>query len=494
MKNPITIYGNILVQNLQKYIDEIKKNKYYLEYKTKFEKYISYKKYGKAFGEYKKMDNLIRKKILCGLTENLNSFKNILATNADIYWADNNNTVYLILNVAILNRKIFIPKNNNIEQSFVNYIQGKSFKFPDDVKNFLTNIIKNKNNNWSSINSSSSKLYYSTYTPGSISISTGYTITGSYTCNYESYDNNGYMGLVFTPGSSGNTAEFTVTNPNFGPINLTIISVGGGGSAGQYGAGGGGGGITYLNSANLPNNSNFNLTIGTGGTWDYTTGKGSNGQNSVITLYVPDYDPDYELISYGGSCNNDNPNGGTGGSINNLYDSSFSTFSPGAGGGGGGAGGYYDPANNFIGSGIGGLGGCDISGNFCGQNGYNTNNNYVPGNGGSSFYNYKNIPITVPFYTSPSTTLNLGGAGGGGGQYNSNGSTTYYYGYPGNGFGGQVISSINSESVTTSSISGTTNNYGNGGGAGATYDTSNSNTWGNGGFGTIIIYYNINST
>jgi hypothetical protein len=280
------------------------------------------------------------------------------------------------------------------------------------------------------------------------------------TCTLDT--NNGFTGLIFNlnSGNSGN-ATFTL-NRNY---NMTIIVVaGGGGGGGGNGGGGGGGGTIYLSDSFTA--GSYQIQVGGGGTAGGTAINGGGGNTSSFNS------PKYLTSGGGGGLTRgNNGNGGNGGSTSTVVPPP-PVMNYSFGGGGGGGGGYV----NGITTSLGGLGGALAGDPGQGMQGSIIGTTYA-GNGGNSYnYNYPAPPggINLPFLNTP-TTIQVGGGGAGGGI--SNGSTIS--GGCGLGQGGTFPFVSN---TGQSSISNTTNGYGNGGGGGV-------GNGGAGGDGVVIIYW-----
>jgi len=268
------------------------------------------------------------------------------------------------------------------------------------------------------------------------SYNVSYINTNNFIGNYVIYNNNGYIGYVFSYGSG------TITfNQNLNNVNIILCGGGGGGGDGSNnpntntGGGGGGGGTAYFSGLSFSNNQQFNIIVGTGGTYIQPNGTNSTfGNNS-------------NFIGYGGlNSNLTTCNGGNGGNGN------------GNGGGGGGGGGGYTNS----GSSTGGTGGSIMPGNTnqgsSGQSNTNPISNGAYG-GNSYLYNNNNNGIQMPFLPGqPSiqfggggqgsiTTSSRGGQSGlgvGGSQNNptgyfgENGTNNINSGFGGGGGGGSV--------------------------------------------------------
>jgi hypothetical protein len=324
-----------------------------------------------------------------------------------------------------------------------------------------------------------------------------YNITSLVNTSYTTYSNNGYTGIVF---DNNNSTAFTTGTAlinfckNVNNASILIVGGGGGGGSGDTeatqlypsgGSAGSGGAITYLTGQTISGSTNINLTIGFGGAGRTPGNQGQgagSGQSGTASLF--------STISSGGGSGGSGIGGGGAGPAGSSNSSS--------GGGGGGGGGAYRTAGLYPAPGVtnGGLGGSGLSGVNPGTNGSNAiydlgpdpNPPFTPadpvihfngGNGGAS-----GIPtVTLPFTPSP-VTLNLGGGGGGGGSVSGGGA--------GNGTGGVAGTSVLGNYYGDNALYGIANNaYGGGGGGGGiqNYTVGNTNIGGNGGNGTVIIWW-----
>lgn len=339
----------------------------------------------------------------------------------------------------------------------------------DKYKSIFDNIMKTKiSGQWNDFIDGKYTSSIS-YTPGTVSVSVADDVTFtifSSTAIYETYNNNGYTGIVINQAST--SMQFTSLPSN--PVSLLAVGCGGGPSSNN--CGGGGGGITY----------NPNITLTTDPFEIYVINSGGNesipppplpssyhsSSSSTPPPPPPQYDGNngasttfdlYESYGGGGAIYKDNK-GGVGGSINTTF------------GGGGGAGGSCTGYNQ--------LGGMNSIGQNPGNNSFT--NNGLPANGGSSYYsNGTSIPITVPFYSEKSTIINCGGGGAAtSGNNNENGGG-------GNGIGGQYLINSN-QSINGSTIA---NSYG--GGAGSLMSFNSQGTlqqnYGHGGGGVIMLWW-----
>lgn len=294
--------------------------------------------------------------------------------------------------------------------------------------------------------------YFSSFTPGTISVGVTDTITFNATSNiiYSTYSNNGYSGVVInsTCESTSETITFTSIPSS---TQISFLSVGGGGGGGES-CGGGGGGITYtqnLPSEYFPVGSELNIIVGT------------QSKNTIFG----------SLISYGGQNGGTDINsGGNGGGINSIY------------GGGGGAGASVEVEYWSATS-----GGTNSIGQNPGQIPANSNNPNYPGstNGGDSYYQNG---IVVPFYESENTTIFCGGGGGPSDEDYGEGTTTANrsnYGTAGCGIGGIFQTTPGNINANTQE-----NSYGGGGGSSWTeIGKIEEQTDGNGGNGVIMFWW-----
>ena len=321
------------------------------------------------------------------------------------------------------------------------------------------------------------------------------TITSLVNTSYTTYSNNGYTGIVFNNDDSTTfTTGTAVINFCKNVNNASILIVGGGGGGGSGdreptevhpagGAAGSGGAITYLTNQTISGPTNINLTIGFGGAGNKTANAGqgnTGGQDGTASLF--------STISSGG--------GGKGSGIGGSGASPAGSSNSSSGGGGGGGGGAYRKAGLYPAPGVtkGGLGGSGLSGVNPGTNGSNAiydlgpdpNPPYTPadpvthfngGNGGASGI----LTVTLPFTPSP-VTLNLGGGGGGGGSVSGGGA--------GNGTGGAAGTNTLGNYYGADALYGIPHSaYGGGGGGGGIDYIGNTNIGGNGGNGTVIIWW-----
>jgi hypothetical protein len=311
-----------------------------------------------------------------------------------------------------------------------------------------------------------------------------YNITAPINTTVTQYINNGYTGIVFdvnasysslVPPTTGSCTLKFCTNVN---VNILIVGGGGGGAAGDNGTsatagggGGGGGAITYITNFTLPGITNIQINIGGGG-WGRTPGNGGfgneagqGGANSLLS-----YSSSSFISGGGGGGIGDGTTVGYGGGLGG--DSSGIA---GGYGGGGGGGAYQSGGGSINNGGSGGSG--QPSGTNPGISGSNAlSSGTSGGNGGASAL----TTVTLPFTTVPAT-INLGGGGGGGGSVSGGGS--------GNGNGGTAGTSSGSSSGANA-LSGISNtSYGGGGGGGGINSNSALDIGGNGGNGTVIIWW-----
>lgn len=181
--------------------------------------------------------------------------------------------------------------------------------------------------------------------------------------------------VVITFTSTGNL-KFVGTSDGITNVNAEMLIVGAGGAGGfDQGGGGGAGGILYTNNVPIINNTNYVVSIGSGGT---ATGvsptKGGTGSNSSVVCSPASVSLIADGGGGGGSLNtrpgspggsggggngyNNNPDRPTGGSA--IGPSDVTGFPGGGGGqyhggGGGGAGGAGTSQHPFGGPGGAGL-------------------------------------------------------------------------------------------------------------------------------------------
>jgi hypothetical protein len=256
-----------------------------------------------------------------------------------------------------------------------------------------------------------------------------------------------------------------------------LIVAGGGGGSNDHGGGGGAGGL-LTGTFSTPTITNYNVTVGAGGTGgpalrSTSSGLGTNGQNSTL----------FSFTAIGG---------GRAGSLTNGAAAS-------GGSGGGGGGGFSGAGTTAAGAGTSGQG-------FAGGTGFNSSPPYTGGGGGGATQAGAigtnsnptgnggaglNLSTVFPNWgtNSSNTTTGTRGffAGGGGGcsRYNAN-----VFGL--GGVGGGARGATN----TSPAVSGTANTGGGGGGAnryaaGGTHASSSIGPAGAGGSGIVIIRYEI---
>ena len=291
---------------------------------------------------------------------------------------------------------------------------------------------------------------------------------------------------------SGTSNELPITFHKSIKLNYLIIGGGGGGGQGltlsnidaysQAGGGGGGGGIIYdnTNTLQIPEGTTLKIFVGNGG-----AGNNNNTSNTTSQSYIGNAGTKSYITSTFNDISFNALGGYPGGGYNNsLYlvsgnggNSNFSTNFAGSydnlggGGGGGGVGEISNTLTNIM---------------------TNPGTSFTGGAGGKSYYETNNVPITVPFAYSDSssivTTNVYCGNGGGRGLGN-------YAGSAGGITGGQASSS-NGSSIA---INGYYNNafyYGNGGGGGSFYSYPPHNTpgGGSGSNGVVMIWSQGNTT
>lgn len=301
-----------------------------------------------------------------------------------------------------------------------------------------------------------------------------YNITSLINTSYTPYSNNGYTGIVF---DNNNSTTFTTGTAvinfckNVNNASILIVGGGGGGGAGDKdppsptfgvnssGAGGGGAAVTYLTGQTISGSININLTIGFGGKGK-SPGNGGfgnlTGQAGTASIFSS------HTAGGGGGGRGDGSTtvgGGDGGSSLTGY---------GGGGGGGGAS-IASPTGNSTLGGPGGIG-------SLGNNGF-PGANAVITTGGTGGVNAL-TSVLLPFIP---VTLNLGGGGGGGGTVSGGGA--------GNGTGG--LGGTNSgSSPGANSLYGIINSAYGGAGGGSGINTNSAQAiGGNGGNGTVIIWW-----
>ena len=275
------------------------------------------------------------------------------------------------------------------------------------------------------------------------------SITGSGNNIFTATDNPNYKYAFFA-----NSGTFVANNN----IICDILIVGGGGGGGaRHGGGAGAGAVIYLTNQTL-NNGTYTITIGSGGNAT-TSGNGTNGNDSIITINSTNI-----YLAKGGGFGSgtgigaDGGSGGGGSAANNggyalLTNTPSGKYGNNGGYGTGGGGEQYYSG--------GGGGGASSSGLNAVLNG----NISTAGNGG----NGTQISIT-------GTNTYYGGGGGGGVAWNGNSAGT-------GGLGGGGAGSKGTSTAT----SGTANTGGGGGGSG--FNGGSNGQSGAGGSGVVIIRY-----
>ena len=276
------------------------------------------------------------------------------------------------------------------------------------------------------------------------------SITGTGNTINTATDNSNYKYAFFA-----NTGTFVANNN----IICDILIVGGGGGGGARHAGGGGAGaVIYLTNQTL-NSGTYNITIGSGGNAT-TSGNGTNGNDSIITINSTNL----YLAKGGGFGSGGGVNGGDGGSGGGAVPGAsggnalLTNIPAGKYGNNGGTGSLGGGESYFGG---GGGGGASLAGSNAVLNGALS----IAGNGG----NGTQISIT-------GTNTYYGGGGGGG--VASSGQSAGSGGLGGGGAG--------SKGAVTAT-SGTANTGGGGGGSGFVGGSNGQS--GAGGSGVVIIRY-----
>lgn len=339
------------------------------------------------------------------------------------------------------------------------------------------------------------------------------TITGllpgtTYTF-YVKYINNDYISIqsntiTVTPSITNNYetkyGSYTYTIPsNILYYDVTVIGAGGGGGSGFYnsgnsnlgclgGSGGGGGGIAIKNNVLISTQSQFNYTVGPGGSGGVcgksqfpTPIPSTNGNNGFDSTFSDG------LISI-------TANGGQGGSAdNNLYPSGNTTFNlggtggsasggdiNGTGGSGGNSGGIGTPsARNF---------------GFNPQASTGSVSTYTdgPGGGGGGGCIYLAGNVNITQYGAAGGNGGNGAAGGSPGLNGNGGSGVGTLGYGGSG-GGGVGGNIYAINPGEPTGTGGLGIYGSGGGGGGASNLDNSlGSGGNGGNGGDgVVYFTV---
>jgi len=235
------------------------------------------------------------------------------------------------------------------------------------------------------------------------------------------YDNDGYIGLVYTDTDVNNTLSLTF-NYTISDVNFIIIAGGGGGgipSSNNIPGGGGGGGGYYTTSINSLSNEIITITIGISGSGAPNGGNyGLYGGDTVLNRSNSISDP-YEYKAYGGTGSSGaNGSGQTGGySLNGLFiPGSDLRYNSGYGGDGG-------SGNTSTGSAFGD--GKDsyiislalpapFSTNLYISGGGGCAYNYLGGGYGEGIGGLKGISSDSNGLDAPSTFPYFGGGGGGG--------------------------------------------------------------------------------
>ena len=275
------------------------------------------------------------------------------------------------------------------------------------------------------------------------------SITGTGNTINTATDNSNYKYAFFA-----NTGTFVANNN----IICDILIVGGGGGGGARHAGGGGAGaVIYLTNQTL-NSGTYTITIGTGGNAT-TSGNGTNGNDSIITINSTNI-----YLAKGGGFGGSGVNGGDGGSGGGTAPSytggnALLTNIPAGKYGNNGGYGILGGGESYYGGG--GGGGASLAGSNAVLNGALS----IAGNGG----NGTQISIT-------GTNTYYGGGGGGG--VASSGQSAGSGGLGGGGAGSKG---------TSTATSGTANTGGGGGGSGFNGGTNGQS--GGGGTGVVIIRY-----
>ena len=218
--------------------------------------------------------------------------------------------------------------------------------------------------------------------------------------------------------STASTASSSVTPLDSMTADILIVAGGGGGGS-RYAGGGGAGGYRYFTNQAIAYNTNYTVTIGTGGAGTNDNGTqgqpGSAGTNSVFNAYTSAGGGGGGFTTTAGG--NGGSGGGAGGANSNIAGTGNTpSTSPSQGNNGGtGADGFWGGG----GGGSGGVGGNGVASSSPGAGGSGTANSitgssvtYAAGGGGSS-YNSNTSPTTG--------TANRGNGGGAGGGEGRNG-------------------------------------------------------------------------
>jgi len=267
----------------------------------------------------------------------------------------------------------------------------------------------------------------------------------------------GYKIHTFNASGTLNITNVSVITPN---IEYLIVAGGGAGSSSGYtGSGGGGAGGILRGNISVAANT-YTITVGGGGTG--STGKGSNGANTLV--YFPNI-----LLAVGGGA------GGSAGASPSFPN--VDTGNPGGSGGGGGALSGGSPATSYATNGNGVPGQGFAGGSVLQSNAFNGVGGGGGGAGGAGNPGATGTPGGAggPGISSFITGANVAyGGGGGGSPYPGPSSSSGGYGGGGpGGYGG-------------GSSGGAGTVYTGGGGGGG---SSGGGSGGNGGSGVVIIRY-----
>ena len=276
-----------------------------------------------------------------------------------------------------------------------------------------------------------------------------YLNTDNFVGNFTIYQNNGYIGYVFSYGSGTITFNEPVNN-----VNMILCGGGGAGCDGtnnngvNIGGGGGGGGSVYSQGLSFSLGQTFSVSVGAGGTFTQPA-----GANTVFGAFT---------AQGGGGSPVALCNGGNGGS------------GSGNGGGGGGGGAGVTMAGNAV-AGTGGGVNPGSPGQSIGG----------PSNGGNSWLYNNYGGITMPFLPSP-TTVQFGG----GGQSGDSDPSLFSYGYGGGSGLGAGGSAITSQFIFGGNgVSNINSGFG-GGGGGYNYNPVYGGG-GSGGNGVVILWWQV---
>lgn len=305
---------------------------------------------------------------------------------------------------------------------------------------------------------------------------TGLTGGTSYTFTVAATNTSGYGAESTASSSLGAPAQFsqtfntsgTWTNPGVNSVEILAVGGGGGGgnaltnNVGNVAGGGGAGGVAYISSLSVSPNTNYSVTVGTGG-GPQATGNSSNFSN---------------ITAYGGGYGGGIASGPSG------YDAS-------AGGSGGGAIGNssynYNAVNHNGGNSNKGSGaGATLLGN-AGNGGTNGGPGYWSGGGGGAgtvggALNYGSPYGPVTYFGS---SFAAGGAAG---------SPYANYGISPGGAGGHAGDTRTTSFSNPERASSGTNGTGSGGGGETSYNNVNVSTYtarsgASGGNGVVIVRY-----